>query len=114
MKVSEAFNIALHLASEDSGEMYRPFVISSMNQILADLRYLTEGETVFTVSQMEEDIPLPNELCAEAVPYGLAVYLMLGDDEYSKSGFFDSRYAEAQNKYALTRPATFMEVQDVY
>ena len=37
MKVQEVFNTALSLMSEENGEVYKPFVIEGINQIMSNI-----------------------------------------------------------------------------
>ena len=114
MKVQEVFNTALSLMSEENGEVYKPFVIEGINQIMADLKYLTDMDEDLRVASLSDEIPYPEKLVRECFSYGLCVYLLMGDDELQKAGFFDNRYAQAQALYAQNKAADFVEVVDVY
>lgn len=114
MKVEDVFKTSLSLMSEENGDVYKPFVVDGINQILADLRSLAEVEEVPIVQSLSDAIPYPEKLVRECFAYGLCVYLLMGDDELQKASFFDSRYAQAQAMYAQNKAAELVEVVDVY
>ena len=56
------------------------------------------------VASMDDEIPYQEQICRTVMPYGLAVYLSLGDDEYSKAGFFDFKVSAIQKPFTLKGP----------
>lgn len=114
MKVSDVFYRSLSLMSEESDDMYRPFVLHGIAQVMADTLYLSGLDAVPVLSSLEDVIPFPVKLVDACFAYGLCVYLTMGDDEYSKAGFFDDRYRQAIAQYEQSFGASVEKVSDVY
>ena len=113
--------LAIMSENESNASSYTEFVIPNINVLLSEL-YDTEnslrasnGEVLLTeipeITQLTDVLPYNEQLCRTVMPYGLAVYLSLGDDEYSKAGFYDSRYQTSKLKYSR---ANYVDVSDYY
>lgn len=123
MNVSQVYKTTLAIMSENesNASSYTEFVIPNINIILSELFDIENSirsevsvdllNAIPVVSAMDEEIPYSEQLCRTVLPYGLAVYLAMGDDEYSKAGFYDSRYQMAKAKYAR---ANYVKVNDFY
>lgn len=113
--------LAIMSENESNASSYTEFVIPNINVLLSEL-YDTENslrasnsEVLLTeipeITQLTDELPYNEQLCRTVMPYGLAVYLSLGDDEYSKAGFYDSRYQTSKLKYSR---ANYAAIEDHY
>ena len=113
--------LAIMSENESNASSYTEFVIPNINVLLSELfdtensLRVAEGQPILTeipqVAQLTDVLPYNEQLCRTVMPYGLAVYLSLGDDEYSKAGFYDSRYQTSKLKYSR---ANYVAVEDHY
>ena len=119
----QLFNITLGLMSESANnspsfkEHYLPMLNTVLSECLSrenSLRYrdgmeeLTEAPYIST---MEDIIPYHEELVRNVLPYGVGMFLFLGDDELERATFFSTKYDENKDKYS---PAVYVETEDVY
>lgn len=114
MKVKDVFNRALALLAEDNGDAYKFMVVESVNQIMADLLHLTDKTDIELVGTLEDEIPFPETLVQKCFAYGLCVLFAQSDDEYTKAGYFNQKYVDAQFEYANSQKAVITKVVDVY
>lgn len=123
MNVTQLYKttLATMSESESNASSYLEFVIPNINMLLGELldaenSMRTEQKLPLLasapeVASMDDEIPYQEQICRTVMPYGLAVYLSLGDDEYSKAGFFDSRYQLSKAKYMK---ANYAATEDHY
>lgn len=122
MTAQMLFELALSLMSElkANRESYTEFVVPCVNILMHELlpieRALKGDETisVTNIKALGDTVPFDARLIASCMSYGLARLLILGDDEYSKSGFFDKEYQDAKVNLMLTAPAKFVEIVNAY
>lgn len=78
-------------AGADSSEYYAQFALGALNQLIANsLREINaervqQGESAFSVpprmEALEDELPAPEWLARECLPYGLAALLCADDDK---------------------------------
>jgi hypothetical protein len=100
---------------------YSEFYLPVLNTVLSEckdaenaLRYrdgMEELQDAPYLKSLTEVIPYHAELVRNVLPYGLGMFLFLGDDENVKATFFSSKYDEGKGKYS---PAVYVETEDVY
>ena len=121
MTGTECFRAALNILSEtpDSGVYYEQFALGALNQLIANsLREINaervqQGEAAFSVpprmEALEDELPAPEWLARECLPYGLAA-LLCADDDKAKFNWAADEYAE---RLLLHCPAQFTAVQEM-
>lgn len=100
---------------------YSEFYLPILNTVLSECRELEnvfryrdgmeELEDAPYLESLTDVIPYHAELVRNVLPYGLGMFLFLGDDENVKATFFSTKYDENKNKYT---PAVYVETEDVY
>ena len=113
--------LAIMSENESNASSYTEFLIPNINLLLSELfdaensLRATSGADILTdipeIMSMTDELPYQEQLCRTVMPYGLATYLALGDDEYTKAGFYDSRYQTAKGKYSR---ANYVDVSNYY
>ena len=113
--------LAVMSENESNASSYNEFVVPNINLLLSELfdaensLRVASGANILInipeIATLNDELPYQELICRTVMPYGLAVYLSLGDDEYSKAGFYDSRYQVAKLKYSK---ANYVEVEDHY
>jgi hypothetical protein len=121
--VQNLFDLSIGILGEQksNSSSYNEIFYPIMNTILSEcmenentlrqrdgMELLTEAPYL---SAMDDKIPYHAELVRNVLPYGLGMFLFLGDDENVKATFFSSKYDEGKTKYS---PAVYVEVGDVY
>ena len=106
-------------AGADSSEYYAQFALGALNQLIANsLREINaervqQGEAAFSVpprmEALEDELPAPEWLARECLPYGLAA-LLCADDDKAKFNWAADEYAE---RLLLHCPAQFTAVQEM-
>lgn len=106
-------------AGADSNEYYAQFALGALNQLIANsLREINaervqQGEAAFPVpprmEALEDELPAPEWLARECLPYGLAA-LLCADDDKAKFNWAADEYAE---RLLLHCPAQFTAVQEM-
>lgn len=121
--VQDLFDVTLGLMNDQKANSgsYQEFIIPITNTILSEclvqennLRLLNGAEVLTeapVMSAFTDVIPYHEELIRNVLPYGLGMFLFLGDDENVKATFFSTKYDENKNKYS---PAVYVEVEAVY
>lgn len=121
MTVREIYQAALKLLFEESSEDYEAAAPTILHVMLPELawvndrlRQLRGAEALLElpdISALEDDIPFEAALCREALPWGLAANLLLGDEEEARAANYFTKYAQA-----VTRATRFIPepVRDVY
>ncbi|KIL35867.1 hypothetical protein SD71_10780 [Cohnella kolymensis] len=107
----QVFNIAVALLDEiQTSASYRQYAPSVLTTLQAELLPKTETPTV--IADLAQPLSLPDSLCLQALPYGLAAHLMIIDNpnDQGKAAFFNARYDELKSK----RGATITPITDVY
>ena len=113
--------LAIMSENESNASSYTEFLIPNINLLLSELfdaensLRATSGADILTdipeIMSMTDELPYQEQLCRTEMPYGLATYLALGDDEYTKAGFYDSRYQTSKLKYSR---ANYVAIEDHY
>lgn len=113
--------LAIMSENESNASSYTEFVIPNINVLLSELfdtensLRATNGDVLLIeipeIITLTDVIPYNEQICRTVMPYGLATYLALGDDEYSKAGFYDSRYQTSKLKYSR---ANYVAIEDHY
>lgn len=106
-------------AGADSSEYYAQFALGALNQLIANsLREINaervqQGESAFSVpprmEALEDELPAPEWLARECLPYGLAA-LLCADDDKAKFNWAADEYAE---RLLLHCPAQLTAVQEM-
>ena len=119
----DVVDIALGLMNDQKANAggYSEFYLPILNTVLSEckdaenaLRYrdgLEELQEAPYLESLGDIIPYRAELVRNVLPYGLGMFLFLGDDENVKATFFSSKYDEGKSKYS---PAVYVETGDVY
>ena len=105
----------------ENSQSYNQFIIPNINLLMEELLDVENSIRIYnkqeplaiapTIEFLTDDVPYSDTVCRMVMPYGLAVLLCTGDDEYSKAGFFDSRYQTARQRYAK---AIYVPLEDPY
>lgn len=121
--VQDLFDITLGLMNDQkaNSSSYSEFILPVVNTILSEclvqennLRLLNNQEVLTEAPVMvnfSDAIPYHDELVRNVLPYGVGMFLFLGDDENVKATFFSTKYDENKSKYS---PAVYVEVEAVY
>lgn len=121
--VQDLFDITLGLMNDQkaNSSSYSEFILPVVNTILSEclvqennLRLLNNQEVLTEAPVMvnfSDVIPYHDELVRNVLPYGVGMFLFLGDDENVKATFFSTKYDENKSKYS---PAVYVEVEAVY
>ena len=109
----------LAMTPEDGAEL-EPLAISWLNSLLAEaLPYENANrlanqkgplQTAPQITVLKEEIPYCNDLCQIALPYGLASYLFMEDENYGWAADFRSRYLSALYEAAPYMPEPIVDV----
>ena len=123
MTVGEILDTALTLLFEtrQSAQDYVSFAPVTVNTLLPELfgmnnqlraaRGLPELEEIPTVQALEDEVPYEQAIVQEALPYGLAANLLLGDEEQGRAVDYMTLYSTALENLLQALPQT---VEDVY
>ena len=86
--------LAIMSENESNASSYTEFLIPNINLLLSELfdaensLRATSGADILAdipeIMSMTDELPYQEQLCRTVMPYGLATYLALGDDEYTK------------------------------
>lgn len=106
LTVNQLFEHSLALMSELSVNRtsYEEFVLPNVNTLMSELLWLQKAITnndeqeLPYLTNMSSVIPYDDRIILTCMNYGLARLLLLGDDEYSKSGFFNQEYIDSVEK----------------
>lgn len=121
--VQDLFDITLGLMNDQkaNSSSYSEFILPVVNTILSEclvqennLRLLNNQEVLTEAPVMvnfSDVIPYHDELVRNVLPYGVGMFLFLGDDENVKATFFSTKYDENKSKYS---PAVYVEVEAMY
>lgn len=121
--VQDLFDITLGLMNDQkaNSSSYSEFILPVVNTILSEclvqennLRLLNSQEVLTEAPVMvnfSDVIPYHDELVRNVLPYGVGMFLFLGDDENVKATFFSTKYDENKSKYS---PAVYVEVEAMY
>lgn len=119
MTGTECCRAAMTIMGADSSEYYAQFALGALNQLIANsLREINaervqQGEAAFSVpprmEALEDELPAPEWLARECLPYGLAA-LLCADDDKAKFNWAADEYAE---RLLLHCPAQFTAVQEM-
>lgn len=121
--VQDLFDITLGLMNDQkaNSSSYSEFILPVVNTILSEclvqennLRLLNSQEVLTEAPVMvnfSDVIPYHDELVRNVLPYGVGMFLFLGDDENVKATFFSTKYDENKSRYS---PAVYVEVEAVY
>lgn len=121
--VQDLFDITLGLMNDQkaNSSSYSEFILPVTNTILSEclvqennLRLLNKQEVLTEAPVMvnfSDVIPYHDELVRNVLPYGVGMFLFLGDDENVKATFFSTKYDENKSKYS---PAVYVEVEAMY
>jgi hypothetical protein len=119
----QVFDITLGLMIETgtSSSDYKNNFLPILNTVLSEclgvenaLRYrdgMEELAEAPELARMDEEVPYHAELIRKVIPYGVGVFLFLGDDEMERATFFSTKYDDNMAKYS---PAVYVETEDVY
>lgn len=113
LKASDVLKAALDLLYEDTNE-YNPYVITHFNILIPEL-YETEqsiraakGEELLNgipfISSLNDVIPYSEEILRGAMPFGLASFIVVDDNDMSRVAYFRQLYVNAVNSLSATAP----------
>ncbi len=120
MTGQEILKITLDLLYEETNE-YDIYAVSILNMMIAEL-FETENhirraagkeplkETPY-LAELKEEVPYDERLTRGAMPFGLASYIVLDDNDMGRVGYFRQLYVNAVNGASKTLPEG---VKDVY
>lgn len=123
MKAYDIYKKALALMFEREGEdkAFRDNFPSILTSVAAEcLPYensirkacgRAEMESVPEISDMEQELPMSDELCAVAMPYGVASYFCQDDGEDSRAAMYRERFLIALQN---SKKCFFEDITDVY
>lgn len=117
------FDVTIGLMNDQKSNAsgYTEYFLPILNTVLSEclpqenaLRYQEGGEELSQaphLESMDEKIPYHEEIVRNILPYGVGMFLFLGDDENVKATFFSSKYEENKTKYSA---AIYVETEDLY
>ncbi|MBP3342306.1 MAG: hypothetical protein J6K99_07250 [Peptococcaceae bacterium] len=121
--VQQLFNITIGVMGDQISNStgYKENFLPILNTVLSEcldnenaLRQRDGLEELTEAPYMEAwdtVIPYHTELVRNVLPYGIGMFLFLGDDENVKATFFSSKYDEHRNKFT---PALYVETEAVF
>lgn len=109
----EVLKMSLDLLYEDTTE-YNAYVVTHFNTLIPEL-YETEqsirtakGEELLTevpfIASLDDVIPYDERILRGAMPFGLASYIVLDDNDMSRVAYFRQLYVNAVNSFSSTAP----------
>lgn len=117
------FDITIGLMNEQrqNSISYSEFILPVINTVLSEL---LEDENAFRkmegtdtldeapyMTDLNDIIPYHRELIQNVMPFGVGLYLYLGDDEMTKATYFSTKYDENRRKYAV---AIYVDTSEVF
>ena len=120
MTGQEILKITLDLLYEETNE-YDIYAVSILNMMIAEL-FETENQIRWAtgkspleetpyLTELKEEVPYDERLTRGAMPFGLASYIILDDNDMGRVGYFRQLYVNAVNSAAKILPEG---VRDVY
>ncbi len=117
------FDITIGLMNDQKSNSsgYSEYFLPILNTVLSEclphentLRYrdgMEELSQAPYIESMSKEIPYHEEMVRNILPYGIGMFLFLGDDENVKATFFSSKYEENKTRYTA---AIYVETEDAY
>lgn len=121
--VQNLFDVTAGLMNEERSNtsLFNEFVLPIVNTVLSELfndennLRIRDGQEVLEsapyLDSLDDTIPYHDELVRNVMPFGLGLYLYLGDDEMQKATYFSSKYDENRRRYAV---AVYQATSEVF
>lgn len=119
----QLFDITIGLMNEQqaNSSSYTEFVLPVVNTVLSELLNdenalrQRDGEDKLEeapyLTNMNDKIPYHTEMVRNVMPFGLGLYLYLGDGELEKATYFSTKYDENRRKYSA---ALYVDIEDCF
>lgn len=117
------FNTTIGLMNEQrsNSSSYQEFILPVINTVLSELLMdenafrLRDGQPELEeapyMTELSDVIPYHRELIQNVMPYGVGLYLYLGDDEMVKATYFSTKYDDNRRKYST---AVYVDTSEVF